>query len=281
MMKLIDGRQLAKTILTDVSAMVAQTEERGILTTLVIVTATRDESSEWYVSTIDKKAKIIGIDCQVVRLDPNASQEVIADKIRLLADDKKIHGIILQTPLPPYVDADDLRSMIPIDKDVDGANPLSAGRATSGLPSFSPATAVAVMELLRANSVFLPGSRAVVVGRSRIVGMPVAHLLLDADSTVTICHSKTKDLVEITKQADVLVVAIGQPRFITSEFVKPGAVVIDVGTNVASDGNLIGDIDAESVGDKPAMLTPVPGGVGPVTTAILLKHTAIAAQSLF
>lgn len=274
---ILNGKALAAAIKEGIVRQVYACEERGIQPTLAIVSATNDESANWYISTIRKTAEKVGIKTKLVNLSATASHDEIAAELGNLASSSKIHGIILQTPLPKNVDADGLLSLIPIEKDVDGANPLSAGRLYSGLKSFAPATAAAVMALLASPEIHLEGKHTVVVGRSRIVGKPAAHLLLDQHATVTICHSRTTDLHKITKQADVLVVAIGKPKFITANFVKKGAVVIDVGTNVDESGNLVGDVDEQSVQAKAGKLSPVPGGVGPVTTAILLKQTVDAA----
>jgi methylenetetrahydrofolate dehydrogenase (NADP+) / methenyltetrahydrofolate cyclohydrolase len=188
-----------------------------------------------------------------------------------------VHGIILQTPLPPGVDVTEVATAIDPAKDVDGANPQSLGRLAAGLPAFPPATAAAVLALLDHHDVVLAGRHAVVLGRSTVVGKPVAHLLLDRDATVTVCHSRTRNLAEHGRRADVLVAAVGRPGLVTGEYVTPASVVIDVGTNPTDDGSLVGDVAPEVEGLVDG-LTPVPGGVGPVTTALLLDHTVRAAE---
>jgi methylenetetrahydrofolate dehydrogenase (NADP+)/methenyltetrahydrofolate cyclohydrolase len=193
-----------------------------------------------------------------------------------LSDDPAVHGVILQTPLPGGLRLAELAGVIDPAKDVDGANPVSLGRLMTGLPAFAPATADAVLRLIDHHQIVLGGQRAVVVGRSAVVGKPVAQLLLDRDATVTICHSRTRDLAGITAQADVLVVAAGRAGLIGPEHVAPGATVIDVGTNATPDGGLAGDVDAK-VAEIAGALSPVPGGVGPVTTALLLRHVTQAA----
>ena len=195
---------------------------------------------------------------------------------RLSADDT-VHGIILQVPLPPGVDGVELATAIAPEKDVDGANPVSLGRLTAGLPAFAPATAAAVLRILDDHGVELAGRRAVVVGRSLVVGKPAAMLLLARDATVTVCHSRTRDLAARTSEAEILVAAVGRPRMLGAEHVAPGAVVVDVGTTPDENGNLVGDVDAEAVMGRAGALTPVPGGVGPVTTALLLHNTVTAA----
>jgi len=198
----------------------------------------------------------------------------VSSALSALSADPGVHGIILQTPLPDGASLAELAGGIDVGKDVDGANPASLGRLVAGLPVFAPATAEAVVALLDHHRVAISGQRVAVVGRSVVVGKPVAHLLLDRDATVTICHSRTQDLASVTRQADILVVAAGRAGLIGPAHVAPGAVVIDVGTNPGPDGSLVGDVDPSVTA---AALSPVPGGVGPVTTALLLRHVAEAA----
>ena len=209
-----------------------------------------------------------------------ASAAAIEAQLSALSGDPTVDGIILQTPLPSGVRLAELAGVIDPAKDVDGANPLSLGRLMTGLPAFAPATASAVLALLDHYEIPLAGRHTVVVGRSAVVGKPVAHLLLDRNATVTICHSRTRDLAAITRQAEVLVVAAGRVGLIGASHVTPGATVIDVGTNASTDGGLVGDVDV-SVTEVAAALTPVPGGVGPVTTALLLRHVTDAAAGRF
>jgi methylenetetrahydrofolate dehydrogenase (NADP+) / methenyltetrahydrofolate cyclohydrolase len=273
-MRALGGRELAADLRARTTESAAALTAAGRPPRLAIVVATDDESSAWYVRSIAKAAAAVGIVCDIV--SPAATVEEIGTALRRLGEDDAVHGIILQTPLPTGVDVADLAAAIPPAKDVDGANPASLGRLAAGLPAFPPATAEAVLALLEHHGVALPGRHAVVVGRSTVVGKPAAHLLLDRNATVTICHSRTSDLAAITRQADVLVAAVGRPGLITPEHVAPGTVVIDVGTNPTADGGLVGDVDP-AVAEK-AALTPVPGGVGPVTTALLLQHTVRAAE---
>jgi methylenetetrahydrofolate dehydrogenase (NADP+)/methenyltetrahydrofolate cyclohydrolase len=217
------------------------------------------------------------VDVRVERLADDASAADVGATLRRLSADAGVHGIILQTPLPPGVDGVEVAGDIAFEKDVDGANPLSLGRLTAGLPAFAPATAGAVMRLLDDHGVALSGRRVVVVGRSLVVGKPVAMLLLARDATVTVCHSRTADLPARTAEADVLVAAVGRPRMLGAEHVAAGAVVIDVGTTPDENGALVGDVDAAAVTGRAGALTPVPGGVGPVTTALLLLNTVTAA----
>jgi methylenetetrahydrofolate dehydrogenase (NADP+) / methenyltetrahydrofolate cyclohydrolase len=270
MSAVLGGRELAAELRTRTAETAAALTAAGTPPRLAVVVATADGSSAWYVRSIAKAAAAVGITCDVVDLGAGAATAEIRAALRRLSADAAVHGIILQTPLPPGVDVADLTPAIDPAKDVDGANPASLGRLAAGLPAFPPATAEAVLALLDHHGVALSGRHAVVVGRSTVVGKPAAHLLLDRDATVTICHSRTRDLPAITRQADVLVAAAGRPGLITAEHVSPGTVVIDVGTNPTADGGLVGDVDPSV---RAAGLTPVPGGVGPVTTALLLQHT--------
>jgi methylenetetrahydrofolate dehydrogenase (NADP+)/methenyltetrahydrofolate cyclohydrolase len=273
----LGGTDLAADLRARAAETAAALAGSGTPPRLAVVVATADESSAWYVRSIANAAAKVGITCHVVDLGASATADVIRDALHGLSDDPSVHGIILQTPLPPGVGFADVAGAIALAKDVDGANPGSLGRLASGLPAFPPATAEAVLALLDHHGIELCGRHAVVVGRSTVVGKPVAHLLLERSATVTICHSRTKDLAEITRQADVLVAAVGRAALITAEHVSLRAIVIDVGTNPTEAGGLAGDVDAASVGEKAAGLTPVPGGVGPVTTALLLQHTVRAA----
>lgn len=245
---------------------------------LVVVVATEDESTAWYVRSITRAAARAGIACDTVRLPSDAEAAAIRTRLAGLSADPGVHGVILQTPLPPGTSAADLAGAIAPEKDVDGANPLSLGRLAAGLPAFAPATAEAVVALLDAHGIGIAGRGVAVVGRSTVVGKPLAHLLLDRDATVTVCHSRTADLAAVTRTADIVVAAAGRAGLITAAHLAPGAVVVDVGTNPTEDGGLTGDVDAESVAGVAAALSPVPGGIGPVTTALLLQHTALAAQ---
>jgi len=243
-----------------------------------VVTATDDEASAWYVRSIASAAAKAGIGCEVEDLGPRASADGIAAQLSALSADPTVAGIILTTPLPAGARLAELAAAIDPAKDVDGANPVSLGRLMTGLPAFAPATAEAVLRLLDHHHVELSGRWAVVVGRSAVVGKPVAHLLLDRNATVTIAHSRTRDLTALTRQADVLVVATGRAGLIGPDQVTPGATVIDVGTNATPDGGLAGDVDPR-VADVAGGLSPVPGGVGPVTTAVLLRHVTDAASA--
>jgi methylenetetrahydrofolate dehydrogenase (NADP+)/methenyltetrahydrofolate cyclohydrolase len=269
----LSGRDLAKEVRAAVAARAAELTRAGRQPRLAVVTANDDGGSAAYVRSISAAAAREGIACDVARTTTAAG---ITATLTQLADDPEVHGIILQTPLPEGASLARLATLIPVQKDVDGASPESIGRLVAGLPAFAPATAEAVLALLDHYGVELRGRRAVVVGRSVVVGKPAAHLLLDRHATVTICHSRTANLADITRQADILVAAAGRAGLIGPWHVSPGMTVIDVGTNATPEGGLAGDVDP-AVAGVAAALTPVPGGVGPVTTALLLRHVVEAA----
>ena len=269
----LSGTELATAIHTETAAKAAQLTAAGTPPKLAVIVPTADGSSAWYVRSIAKAAEKVGITCDIVNLGPDADPGNIRHKLASLCVDESVHGVIVQTPLPDGAKLEELASAIVVTKDIDGANPLSLGRLAAGLPAFAPAIAEAVVAILNHHEVELTGRHVAVVGRSTVVGKPTAHLLLDKNATVTVCHSRTKDLAAITSAADVVVAAVGRAGLVTAEHVRPGAVVVDVGTNPTEDGGLVGDVDAASVTEKAAALTPVPGGVGLVTTALLLQHT--------
>ncbi|WP_410601102.1 bifunctional 5,10-methylenetetrahydrofolate dehydrogenase/5,10-methenyltetrahydrofolate cyclohydrolase [Amycolatopsis sp. lyj-90] len=277
-MTLIDGRAIAAAITAEVTETAAKLRESGTAPTLAVLVPTDDDATAWYVRSIERAAKKVGVDCRVVQLEKPTGEDVTRELDKLSAD-PSVHGIICQTPLPEGVTLDHVGAHIDPAKDVDGANPVSLGRLTAGLPTYAPATAAAVLEILKREQVALSGAQVAVVGRSTVVGKPAALLLLGENATVTVCHSRTKDLAAVTKTADVLVVAVGRAHFVGADHVKPGAVVIDVGTNPTPEGGLVGDVDQAAVEGIAGSITPVPGGVGPVTTSLLLRHTVTAAQA--
>jgi methylenetetrahydrofolate dehydrogenase (NADP+)/methenyltetrahydrofolate cyclohydrolase len=276
-MTLIDGRPLAAAIREQTATEVGQLIAAGVLPTLVAVVPSADPATEWYLGSIARAAGQIGITMREARLQDGGSPGLV-ELIEELSGGPA-HGIICLTPLPDGLTFAEVAAHIPARLDVDGANPLSLGRLAAGLPAFAPATAQAVIELLRHEQVALSGAEVVVVGRSTVVGKPLALLLLAENATVTVCHSRTRDLAAVTRRADVLVAAAGQAHLIGAEHVKEGAVVIDVGTNATDDGGLLGDVDTVAVEQVAAAVTPVPGGVGPVTTAVLLRNVLSAARS--
>jgi methylenetetrahydrofolate dehydrogenase (NADP+) / methenyltetrahydrofolate cyclohydrolase len=276
-MRLIDGRAIAAGIGSSVTARAAELRSRGVDPTLAVVVPTDDEATAWYVRSIARTAEKTGVVCRIVTLDKPSGEEVAA-KLAELGADSEVHGLICQTPLPEGVTLDQVGEYIPVTKDVDGANPASLGRLAAGLSAYAPATARAVLEILLAENVPLEGAAVTVVGRSTVVGKPAALLLLGQNATVTVAHSRTRDLAAVCRSADVLVAAVGRTHLIGPAYVKPGAVVIDVGTNPTPDGGLTGDVDPAVT--SASALTPVPGGVGPVTTMLLLAQTVDAASSL-
>jgi methylenetetrahydrofolate dehydrogenase (NADP+)/methenyltetrahydrofolate cyclohydrolase len=276
--KLIDGRAIAAGISQETAAAAAALRTAGTLPRLAIVVPTRDEATMWYVRSITRAAAKAGIECQLCQLD-EPSRGQLMDVLGELSADSGVHGIICQTPLPNGLSLSEIGLAIDVAKDIDGASPASMGRLVSGLPTYAPATAAAVLEIARREGPPLDGARVVVVGRSVVVGKPAALLLLAQNATVTICHSRTVGLAEVCSGADILVAAVGRPGMLGADHVKPGATVIDVGTNTTADGGLTGDVDAVEVARQAAKLTPVPGGVGPVTTALLLRNVVTAAQA--
>ena len=282
----LSGRELAAEIRAATAARAAELTAAGRPPRLAVVVAAADEASTWYVRSLARTAVKAGIACDVTDLIPNEpdrpeSQQATLAGIRTalttLSADPAVHGILLQTPLPGGARLVELAGFIDPGKDVDGANPVSLGRLMTGLPAFAPATAAAVLALLDHHRVPLSGRRAVVVGRSAVVGKPVAQLLIGRDATVTVCHSRTVDLASVTSRAEILVVAAGRAGLIGPGHVAAGATVVDVGTNATADGGLAGDVDPAVAGVAGA-LSPVPGGVGPVTTALLLRHVTEAAS---
>jgi methylenetetrahydrofolate dehydrogenase (NADP+)/methenyltetrahydrofolate cyclohydrolase len=278
MTDLVDGRAIAAVLAEQTAAAVAGLRDQGTVPRLAVLVPTDDAGAAGYVRSIQRAAARAGIDCQVRQLSGQPTAAGITSQLTGLSGDPAVHGIICQTPLPAGVSLPNVGQAIAVGKDVDGANPASLGLLASGLAgAFPPATAAAVLHILRSADVALRGRRAVVVGRSTVVGKPAALLLLAADATVTICHSRTTDLAAVCREADVLVAAAGRPGLIGADHVGRGAVVIDVGINQAADGSVTGDVDGAAVDGIASLRSPVPGGVGPVTTAMLMRHTADAA----
>lgn len=275
---LLSGKALAALIRQEAADQARKLEADGLRPTLAVVVATDDSSTHWYVRSIEKAAESAGINCRIVDLGRDATGPVVASVLKDLSATRSVHGIILQTPLPPGVRTDELVGLIAPEKDIDGANPLSLGRLAVGQPSFAPATARAVVELLDHFDIPVAGRNVVVVGRSAVVGKPLSLLLLQRDAAVTVCHSRSGPLEKYTRSADVVIVAAGRAGLLTGSHISTDAVVIDVGTNVLADGSLVGDVDDASVRGTAAALTPVPGGIGSVTTSLLLLHTIEAAR---
>ncbi|MFD9552223.1 bifunctional 5,10-methylenetetrahydrofolate dehydrogenase/5,10-methenyltetrahydrofolate cyclohydrolase [Nocardia salmonicida] len=274
----LTGKELAAAINADSKERAAALTAAGTAPTLALIVANDDPASAWYVNSLRKAAERLGIACERIDLGADASAETIRAELSARSADPATDAIMLQTPLPTGVNLDDVSSAIAATKDVDGVSPLSLGLLASGLDGFVPATSEAVVELLKHHGIVLQGRLVTVVGRSNIVGKPLAQLLLAENATVTVAHSRTADLAAVTTPADIVVAAAGRIGLVTGKHIGEGAVVIDVGTNEAEDGGIVGDVDAASVIGKATALSPVPGGVGPVTTALLMRHVVVAAE---
>ncbi|MFD6449380.1 bifunctional 5,10-methylenetetrahydrofolate dehydrogenase/5,10-methenyltetrahydrofolate cyclohydrolase [Nocardia sp. NPDC055165] len=274
----LTGKELAAAINADSKERAAALTAAGTAPTLALIVANDDPASAWYVNSLRKAAERLGIACERIDLGADASAETIRAELSARSADPATDAIMLQTPLPAGVNLDDVSSAIAATKDVDGVSPLSLGLLASGLDGFVPATSEAVVELLKHHGIALQGRLVTVVGRSNIVGKPLAQLLLAENATVTVAHSRTADLAAVTTPADIVVAAAGRIGLVTGKHIGDGAVVIDVGTNESADGGIVGDVDAASVIGKAAALSPVPGGVGPVTTALLMRHVVVAAE---
>lgn len=284
---IIDGKQIGQEIRDEVRIAVEKRQENGLpVPGLATVLVGENPASQVYVRNKQKACAEVGISSFGHKLPEDASQEDVESLVRSLNADPSVNGILVQLPLPRHLDEEKVLSVIDLNKDVDGFHPINIGRlAQKGRePAFIPCTPAGCMVLLERAGAKLSGANAVVLGRSNIVGMPVALLLVKANATVTICHSRTRDLADVIRQADVLVAAIGQPEFVKKEWVKPGAIVIDVGINQKEDPTarkgyrLVGDVAFDEVAEVAGAITPVPGGVGPMTIAMLLKNTLHAAE---
>ena len=275
--QVIDGKAVAAGVRQRVAAEVAELRAAGVEPGLATVLVGDDPASHVYVRNKRKACEEVGIASIHHELEASISAEELRTLLASLNADPAVSGILLQLPLPGALDPDAMTGAIAPEKDVDGLTPISAGLLAQGRPGLVPCTPAGIMELLAHARVELTGASAVVIGRSQLVGKPLAQLLLAADATVTQCHSRTRDLAEVCLGADVLVAAVGRPDTVTAEMVREGAVVIDVGTNRTDDG-LVGDVDFDAVAEKAAAITPVPGGVGPMTIAMLLSNTARAAR---
>ena len=277
-MALIDGKALAAKMQGKLAEKTAQLkEEKGIVPGLVVILVGEDPASQVYVRNKERSALAAGFKSQVVRLAESTTEEDLLALIETYNQDADWHGILVQLPLPAHIDEEKVLFAISPEKDVDGFHPTNMGKLWSGHAVMVPSTPAGIMEMFKEYQVDLAGKKAVVIGRSNIVGKPMAQLLMDAHATVTIAHSRTKNLAELARQADILVVAIGRGHFVTKEFVKEGAVVIDVGMNRDENGKLIGDVKFDEVAPVASLITPVPGGVGPMTITMLMEQTYEAA----
>lgn len=273
-MTIIDGKALAAKMQATLAEKTAQIkQETGLEPGLVVILVGENPASQVYVRNKERSALVAGFRSEVVRVAENISEEELLNLIARYNVDEAWHGILVQLPLPAHIDEEKVLLAISPEKDVDGFHPMNMGKLWSGHAVMVPSTPAGIMEMFKEYQIELAGKKAVVIGRSNIVGKPMAQLLMDANATVTIAHSRTKNLAEVAKQADILVVAIGRAKFVTKEFVKEGAVVIDVGMNRDENGKLCGDVDFDQVAEVASFITPVPGGVGPMTITMLMEQT--------
>lgn len=276
---IIDGKELSKKIREQVKSEVEELNKKGIKPKLAVIMVGEDPASKVYVRNKSKSCNEVGIEYEEHLLGQDTTMEELLELIDKLNNRKDIHGILLQSPVPNHLNIYDAFEKIDFKKDVDGFNPINIGRLALNRQTFISCTPYGVIKMLEEYNIEIKGANVVILGRSNIVGKPLSQCLLNKDATVTICHSKTKNIEEITKKADILISAIGKPRFVTQDMVKQDAVVIDVGINRLETG-LVGDVDFENVSKKASYITPVPGGVGPMTIAMLLNNVVIAAKYL-
>ena len=277
MAKIIDGKQISLDIKNELKEKVAKYKEQGIEITLAVVKVGNDPASAVYVRNKEKACEYVGINSKTLALPEETTEEELLNVVKELNEDKNVNGILVQLPLPKHIDEKTIINAIAPNKDVDAFHPVNVGKIMVGNYDFVPCTPAGVMELIKESGIDVSGKECVIVGRSNIVGKPQAMLLLHQNGTVTICHSKTKNLAEKTKNADILVAAVGIPNFIKGDMIKEGAVVIDVGINRLENKKLCGDVEFESAEKVAGAITPVPGGVGPMTIAMLMKNTVKAA----
>jgi methylenetetrahydrofolate dehydrogenase (NADP+) / methenyltetrahydrofolate cyclohydrolase len=282
--RLLDGKQLAQQIRSELTEEIVEfIQNNGAVPCLAAVLVGNDPASEVYVRNKRQACDVVGIESQLHRLEPSATTEELLKLVAKLNKDEAVHGILIQLPLPPQIEAGRVLLAVNPAKDVDAFHPENVGRLVQGRPRFLPCTPQGVQELLVRSGIEIAGRHVVVLGRSDIVGRPLSIMLSQrgpgGDATVTLCHSRTSDLASVTRLADILIVAIGHPKFVTADMVRPGAVVVDVGINRTDEG-VVGDVDFAAVREVAAAITPVPGGVGPLTVAMLLRNTLAAARVL-
>ncbi len=281
MAQIISGRECSEKVRGEISGEVKRFRaEHGYLPGLAVIIVGEDPASQVYVRNKKKACIDVGMHSEVIELPESTSESELLLCIDKLNKDESVHGILVQLPLPAHISEENVINSIDPAKDVDAFHPVNVGKVMTGNFSFVPCTPAGVMEMLKFKSIDISGKNCVIIGRSNIVGKPQAMLMLKENATVTVCHSKTKNLSQITKQADILIAAVGKAKFVSSEMVKEGAVVVDVGINRLPDGKLCGDVDFEDVEPHASYITPVPGGVGPMTITMLLKNTLTAAKKL-
>ena len=272
MAKIIDGKQISLDIKNELKKKVAKYKEQGIEMTLAVVKVGNDPASAVYVRNKEKACEYVGINSKTLALPEETTEEELLNVVKELNEDKNVNGILVQLPLPKHIDESKVLLTIDSTKDVDGFHPVNVGKMVIGEDTFLPCTPAGIIEMIKRTDIDIEGKECVVIGRSNIVGKPMAMLMLKENATVTIAHSRTKDLKEVTKRADIIVAAIGKAKFVTADYVKEGAVVIDVGMDRDENGKLCGDVDFESVSKVASAITPVPGGVGPMTVTMLLVN---------
>ena len=275
---IINGKEIGQEIRKSVEVRVNALKEQGITPGLAVILVGDNPASKTYVANKQKSCEAIGMFSELIKMPEDTTQDALLDQIRDLNNRQDIHGILVQLPLPKHIDEDAVIATISPEKDVDGFSPVSVGKMMLGQDTYLPCTPFGVMKLLEHSGIDVAGKHAVIVGRSHIVGKPMGQLLLQKDATVTYTHSKTPDLPSFTKQADILIAAVGRENFITKEHIKPGAVVIDVGINRDENNKLCGDVNFADVDGIASHITPVPGGVGPMTITMLLENTVQAAE---
>ena len=278
MARIIDGKALSQKIKENISEEVSELKNKGIIPGLAVILVGDDPASKVYVNNKKKACAQVGIYSEEYLLPADTDEKTLLDLIAKLNADDRINGVLLQAPIPPHLDYRKISETIIPMKDVDAFHPYNVGKIMIGDFDFVPCTPAGVVELIKSTGTTIEGKNCVVIGRSNIVGKPQAMLLLKENGTVTVCHSKTKDIASVTRNADILVVAVGKAGFVTGDMIKPGAVVIDVGMNRNSEGKLCGDVDFASAESVASWITPVPGGVGPMTVTMLLKNTVKAAK---
>lgn len=272
MSKIIDGKQISLDIKNELKEKVARYKEQGIEITLAVVKVGNDPASAVYVRNKEKACEYVGINSKTLALPEETTEEELLNVVKELNEDKNVNGILVQLPLPKHIDESKVLLTIDSTKDVDGFHPVNVGKMVIGEDTFLPCTPAGIIEMIKRTDIDIEGKECVVIGRSNIVGKPMAMLMLKENATVTIAHSRTKDLKEVTKRADIIVAAIGKAKFVTADYVKEDAVVIDVGMDRDENGKLCGDVDFESVSKVASAITPVPGGVGPMTVTMLLVN---------
>lgn len=277
-MELINGKEVAKKVRKDLKSEVIKLKANGINPKLAVIMVGNDPGSTVYVRNKSKACQKVGIEFEEFLYDENLSESELLDVIKKLNEDSSINGILLQSPVPKHIDINKAFRTIAPEKDVDGFNPVNVGNLTIGEDAFISCTPYGVIRMFEEYNIELEGKNAVILGRSNIVGKPMIQCMLNKNATVTVCHSRTNNIEEITKKADIIISAIGKPKFLKENMVKDGAVVIDVGINRLDDGSIVGDVDFDEVSKKASYITPVPGGVGPMTIAMLLNNVVKATK---